>query len=110
MAGKGYSIAAGELGENVTTVGIALLDLPAGALLKFGRGPVVEVKGLRNPCRQIEAYRAGLVAAVLDRDADGGLVRKTGVMGIVIAGGEIRGGDDIEVVLPPGEHRKLEVV
>ena len=110
LAGKGYSIAAGELGENVTTVGIALLDLPAGALLKFGRGPVVEVKGLRNPCRQIEAYRAGLVAAVLDRDADGGLVRKTGVMGIVIAGGEIRGGDDIEVVLPPGEHRKLEVV
>ncbi len=78
--------------------------------MKLDGGCVVEVTGLRNPCHQIEAFRPGLLAAVLGRDADGGVVRKTGVMGIVIVGGEIREGDAIEVVLPQGNHRKLEVV
>lgn len=110
LAAKGFAVAAGELGENITTRGVALLDLPVGTRLKFDGGCVVEVTGLRNPCHQIEAFRPGLVAAVLDRDADGGLVRKTGVMGIVIAGGEIREGDAIEVMMPQGGHRKLEVV
>lgn len=110
LAAKGFAVAAGELGENITTIDVALLDLPVGTRLKFDGGCVVEVTGLRNPCHQIEAFRPGLVAAVLDRDADGGLVRKTGVMGIVIAGGEIREGDAIEVMMPQGDHRKLEVV
>lgn len=110
LSEKGFAISAGELGENITTRGIALLDLPAGSRLGIGRECVIEVTGLRNPCRQIEAYRPGLVAAVLGRDADGALVRKTGVMGIVIAGGEIREGDAIEVTFPQGAPRKLEVV
>ncbi len=110
LSEKGFAISAGELGENITTRGVALLDLPAGTRLEIGDECVIEVTGLRNPCHQIEAYRPGLVAAVLGRDADGGLVRKTGIMGIVIAGGEIHEGDAIEVVLPQGVHRKLEVV
>ncbi len=110
LAAKGFAVAAGQLGENITTSGVALLDLPVGTRLKFDGGCVVEVTGLRNPCHQIEAFRPGLLAAVLGRDADGGVVRKTGVMGIVIVGGEIREGDAIEVVLPQGSHRKLEVV
>lgn len=110
LAGKGFTIAPGDLGENITTSGIALLELPVGTRLAIGTSAIVEVTGLRNPCRQIETFRPGLLAAVLDRDAQGGLVRKTGVMGIVVAGGDIHEGDTIGVALPAVPYRLLEVV
>jgi MOSC domain-containing protein YiiM len=50
------------------------------------------------------------MAATLGRDEDGRLVRKAGVMGIVVAGGEVRPGDAIRVELPPGPQRPLEPV
>jgi MOSC domain-containing protein YiiM len=48
--------------------------------------------------------------ATLDHDADGRLIRKAGIMAIVIAGGEVRAGDAIAVELPVGEPRPLEAV
>ena len=110
LAAKGFAIAPGELGENVTTRGIDLLALPEGARLKIGADVVVELTGLRNPCKQIEAFRPGLLAAVLGRDDAGGIVRTAGVMAIVLAGGAIREGDTIEAELPAAPHRKLPVV
>lgn len=110
LADKGFLIAPGELGENITTRGVQLLDLPEGTRLAVGGQAVIEVTGLRNPCKQIEAFRPGLLAAVLGRDVDGGIVRKTGVMGIVLAGGMIRQGDEIGVELPAWPHRRLGVV
>jgi MOSC domain-containing protein YiiM len=71
---------------------------------------VVEVTGLRNPCRQLDKLNPGLMAATLARDADDNLIRKAGIMGIVLAGGEVREGDPIRVELPPPPHRKLEPV
>ena len=109
LAAAGFAVAAGQLGENVTTRGIDLLGLPAGARLRLGRVAVVRVTGLRNPCGQIEAFRPGLLAAVLGRGPDGNLVRKAGVMGVVEVGGEVRAGDAIAVDLPP-PHRRLERV
>ena len=106
----GFDVTAGQMGENVTTRGVDLLGLPAGARLRLGADAVVEVTGLRNPCAQLEGIAKGLMAAVLDRDADGNLVRKAGVMAIVVAGGEVHPGDLIEVEMPPGEHRALEPV
>jgi MOSC domain-containing protein YiiM len=103
-------VAAGRLGENVTTRGLDLLALPTGARLRVGPTAIVEVTGLRNPCRQLDAFEAGLMAACLDRDATGGLARKAGIMGIVVRGGEVRPGDAIEVELPAGPQRPLEVV
>jgi MOSC domain-containing protein YiiM len=50
------------------------------------------------------------MAATLDRDPDGNLVRKAGVMGIVLSAGEIRPGDRIEVELPPEPRHRLEAV
>jgi MOSC domain-containing protein YiiM len=88
------------LGENVTVGGIALLDLPAGTRLRLGADAIVAVTGLRNPCGQIDRFRPGLMAATLDRAADGSLIRKAGVMAVVIAGGQVRPGDAIEVTLP----------
>jgi MOSC domain-containing protein YiiM len=111
LAAAGFQrVAPGRLGENVTTRGLDLLALPTGARLRLGPTAVVEVTGLRNPCRQLDQFEAGLMAAVLEQDASGGLVRKAGVMGIVLVGGELRPGDDIEVELPPGPHRPLEPV
>jgi MOSC domain-containing protein YiiM len=98
------------MGENVTTRGIDLLALPTGTRLHLGGAAVVEVTGLRNPCAQLDRFQPGLMAAVLDRDDHGGLVRKAGVMGIVLAGGDVRPGDRVRVELPPGPHRPLEPV
>jgi MOSC domain-containing protein YiiM len=110
LAGQGFDLKPGDLGENVTTRGLDLLALPRGAVLRLGASAVIEVTGLRNPCGQIEAFRAGLLRAVLDKAPDGTLIRKAGIMAILIAGGAIRAGDLIGVSLPPQPHQPLERV
>lgn len=110
LRGKGFDIGPGAMGENVTTRGVDLLGLPRGTRLRLGSEAVVEVTGLRNPCKQIEAYQTGLTGAVLDRDADGALVRKAGVMAIVLVGGDVRPGDAIGIELPTGPRERLEPV
>ena len=110
LRGKGFDVKPGEMGENVTTRGVDLLGLPVNARLHLGASAIVEVKGLRNPCTQLDGLHKGLMAATLDKDADGNLIRKAGVMGIVIAGGEVRPGDAIRVELPAGVHEKLAPV
>jgi MOSC domain-containing protein YiiM len=106
----GFTVSAGQLGENVTTSGIDLLGLPAGARLHLGGEAVVEVTGLRNPCRQLDNFQPGLMAATLARDPDGNLVRKAGIMGIVLQGGYVKEGDTIRVELPPPPHNPLAAV
>ena len=106
----GFELAPGELGENVTTRGVDLLALPTGSRLRLGEEAVVQVTGLRNPCVQLDGLRPGLMAATLGRDADGGVVRRAGVMGVVLADGEVRPGDAIRVEPPPGPHRALQPV
>lgn len=107
---NGFQVGAGDLGENITTRGIDLLGLPTGALLRIGGDAVVEVTGLRNPCAQIDNFRHGLLKEVVGRDADGRVVRRAGVMGVVRAGGVVRPGDSIAVELPEGPHQALERV
>jgi len=103
----GFSVRPGALGENVTTRGVDLLALPTGTRLKLGSEAVIEITGLRNPCRQIEAFEPGLLSAVLGRDAHGNLIRKTGVMAVVLASGEVKPRDPVSVILPQGEARPL---
>ena len=110
LEAAGFHLAPGVMGENVTTRGIDLLGLPTGARLRLGPAAVVEITGLRNPCYQLNKIQEGLMAATLDRDPEGNLIRKAGVMGVVLAGGEVRPGDTIEVELPPEPRRKLEAV
>ncbi|HWC27640.1 MAG TPA: MOSC domain-containing protein [Solirubrobacteraceae bacterium] len=100
----------GQMGENVTTRGVDLLGLPRGARLRLGAEAVVEVMGTRNPCRQLDEIQPGLMKATLDRDEHGGLVRKAGVMAVVMAGGAVVRGDRIAVELPAAPHRALEPV
>jgi MOSC domain-containing protein YiiM len=106
----GLTVSAGQMGENITTRGIDLLVLPAGARLCLGGAAVVEVTGLRNPCAQLDRIQPGLMAATVGRDEHGNLVRKAGIMGVVIASGEVRPGDPIRVELPPYPHRPLAPV
>jgi MOSC domain-containing protein YiiM len=107
---RGFDVAPGRLGENVTTTGVELLALPTGTMLRLGATAVVKVTGLRNPCLQLDRYQDGLQKAVLDRAADGTLIRRAGVMGVVVAGGVVRPGDAISVTLPSGDPRPLEPV
>ena len=110
LRAKGFAVRPGDLGENVTTEGIDLLALPAGARLHLGESAVVEITGLRNPCIQLDRFQRGLMAATLGRDADGNLVRKAGIMGIVISQGDVRPGDTIRLEMPIGPHRPLQPV
>ena len=106
----GFSVNPGQLGENITTRGIDLLALPTGTKLQIGGEVVIEITALRNPCVQIDNFQKGMLKAVLDRDEEGNLIRKAGVMGIVLVGGEIHSGDAIIIELPPEPYRRLEYV
>jgi MOSC domain-containing protein YiiM len=110
LRAQGFDVGPGQLGENVTTRGIDVLGLPRGAQLTLGSEAVVEVTGLRNPCQQINDFQPRLLNAVLDRDDEGNLRRKAGVMGIVLRGGVVRSGDPIGVTLPAEPHEALDRV
>jgi MOSC domain-containing protein YiiM len=110
LARLGFEVAPGDLGENLTTRGIPLLDLPTGARLHLGDRAVIELTGLRNPCVQIDRFQTGLLAQVARRNDAGDIVRRAGVMSIVVAGGPVRAGDAVVVEMPSGPHRALEPV
>jgi MOSC domain-containing protein YiiM len=110
LAAAGFSVGPGEMGENITTRGVPLLELPVGTVLRLGSDAEVIITGLRNPCSQLDRFRPGLMAAVVDRDAAGNLVRKAGIMGVVRIGGVVRPEDDIRVELPPPPHERLAPV
>lgn len=109
VAHAGYSVEPGDLGENITTAGLDLLALPVGSTLRIGEALVV-LTGLRNPCRQIDDFRRGLLHEVLDRTDDGRILRKSGVMGVVVRSGTVRAGDAVRVALPPPPHHPLSPV
>ncbi|MFF7363719.1 MOSC domain-containing protein [Streptomyces sp. NPDC008125] len=110
LRAEGFDLAPGDLGENVTTHGLDLLALPVGTLLHLGDLAVVEVTGLRNPCLQIDAFRSGLLKRVVGRDDAGRVVRRAGIMGVVVDGGPVRAGDTLRAELPDGPHRALDRV
>ncbi len=110
LAGQGFDVVAGDLGENITTSDLDLLGLPTGTRLRLGADALIEITGLRNPCYQIDDFGDGLLKAVLSRAPDGTVVRKAGVMAVVLVGGTVRPGDAITVDLPAMPHRPLQPV
>ncbi len=111
LAAQGFpGLQPGQMGENVTTQGVDLLGLPVGTKLRLGDDAIVEVTGLRNPCAQLDGIRPGLMKATLDRDGEGNVVMKSGIMGVVLAGGEVRPGDLIGIELPPEPHVRMQKV
>lgn len=110
LAAKGFDVSPGVLGENITTQNIDLLALPTDTELHIGSSAIVRITGLRNPCNQLNQFQPGLMAAVLDKAPDGTLIRKAGIMGVVLLSGDVVPGDTIVVKLPPGPRRTLEPV
>lgn len=110
LRAAGFDVRPGQLGENVTTRGVDLLGLPTGTLLRLGAEAVVEVTGLRNPCVQIDHFQRGVLEHVVGRDEQGSVIRRAGIMSIVLTGGRVLPGDDIIVELPTGLHRPLQPV
>ena len=105
---NGFDVKPGDLGENITTSGIDLHDLPVGTLLRIGDEALLALTGLRNPCHQIEDFRSGLLKQCLPKDEQGEVQRRAGVMAIVIVGGTVNTSDTIEVALPPLPHSPLQ--
>jgi len=110
LIGQGFSVGPGIMGENITTAGIALLELPRNSLLHIGKNVIIQVTGLRNPCKQLDDYQKGLLAAVLERSPEGQLIRKSGIMAIVLTGGQVQAGDSIRVEMPTKPYLPLERV
>jgi len=110
LRAQGFMIQPGDIGENILTSGIDLLALPTGTILRIGSAAEVRVTGLRNPCLQLDRFQPGLMAATLGRDAAGDLVRKAGIMAIVVTGGEVRPSDPIEARRPDPPYRPLQPV
>ena len=106
----GFGVEPGQLGENLTTRGIDLLSLPRGTLLHVGDEAVIELTGLRNPCQQINTFESGLLKEVLTKNPAGELVRKAGVMSVVVVGGVVRPGAPIIAALPATPHYPIEPV
>jgi len=110
VADAGFTVEPGQVGENITTAGLDLIRLPVGSMLRLGDEALVSLTGLRNPCVQIDAFQEGLQDAMLARDDDGSLLRKTGVMSVVVHGGAVRPGDPIEVRFPPGPSIRMQKI
>ena len=110
LAAKGFEIAPAMMGENVTTRGIDLLGLSTGTRLRLGTEAVVELTGLRNPCFKLDGIAPGLMQAVIEKGPGKTLVRKAGVMAVVVTSGDVRIGDAIEVCLQPGTFTALAPV
>ena len=110
LEGQGYMVAAGELGENITTRDVDLLSLPTGTRLHIGLDAGVELTGLRNPCSQINDFQQGLMPLLRYRDDDGSIARIAGVMGVVSVGGDVRPSQAIDVEWPAEPHVPLAYV
>ena len=107
---QGFDVSAGDMGENITTCGIDLLSLPVGTKLHLGTEAIIQLTGLRNPCRQINMFQDGLIKAVLDKTDDGKIIRKSGVMAIVLKGGLVSSGDKIQIDRPAQPHIAMEPI
>jgi MOSC domain-containing protein YiiM len=107
LADAGFHVPPGALGENITTRGLDLIGLPVATVLRLGPDALVALTGLRNPCGQIEGFAPGLLAEVRGRSDDGEVVRRAGVMGVVVRSGVVAPGDEIGVALPPPPHDVL---
>ncbi|NKB22637.1 MAG: MOSC domain-containing protein [Alphaproteobacteria bacterium] len=110
LRGKGFAISPGDMGENITTQGLDILDLPCGTILKIGEQAAIEITGLRNPCYQLNDFRDGLMKACLDKAADGSVIFKSGIMGVIVQDGTVKPGDQIQIELPAEPYIPLDLV
>ena len=98
---------AGDLGENITTRSLDLLALPAGTRLHLGQHAIVELTGLRTPCKQLDTLRPGLMKASF---LPGTRRPRAGVMAVVLQTGVVAPNDTIMIKLPQTPHHPLRPI
>ena len=82
-----FGLRVGDVKENITTRGIALMSLPVGARLRVGEA-VLEITGVCRPCSRMDELVPGL------REMLSG---QRGMLARVAQGGTLRVGDSIVV-------------
>ena len=107
---EGFKVERGSMGENITTSGMQLTSLPHGTRLVFASGAAIELTGIRTPCKQLNGFQDGLLAAVREKNESGAFRRPVGVLAVVVASGTVSPNDVIDVQLPTGAHRPMEFI
>lgn len=110
LLADGFDVPGGGFGENITTRGLELGDLPVGTTLRLGDEALIVLTGFRDPCAQIDRAQEGLRAAVSFKPEIGPMLFRNGVMAMVVRGGVVRAGDAIAVALPPEPHQRMQKV
>ncbi len=89
MISLGLRVGPGDFAENITTKGIDLLKLPVGTKLRVGQKSLLEITQIGKVCHTRCAiyYQAG--------DC---VMPKEGIFARVLRGGEVRVGDEIDVL------------
>jgi MOSC domain-containing protein YiiM len=95
----GYDVRPGQLGENVTTVGLQLTELPLGTIIHLGPAAAVELTGLRTPCVLVDRFQKGLRKQMVG--TCGGSRFRCGILAVVRTGGTVIAGDAASAELPP---------
>lgn len=86
---RGLDVCEGDFGENFTTQGINLLSLPLGTQLKLGSEVLVEISQIGKVCH---------TRCAIYHLAGDCIFPHEGIFGVVLQGGEVHIGDDIQVV------------
>lgn len=89
MKAKGLNVTYGDFAENLTTEGIDLPSLPIGAKLKVGTDIMLEVTQIGKVCHN----RCNIFYTVGDC-----VMPREGIFVKVLTGGEIKVGDEINIV------------
>ena len=107
---SGFNILEGEMGENITTVGIDLMNLPLDTIFRIGGDVELKITGMREPCHLLDEIQNGLMKATVSKNEEGHIIRKAGIMSVVIKGGIVQSGDPIEIIYPKRPWQKMSTV
>jgi MOSC domain-containing protein YiiM len=92
----GVEVQPGQMGENITTEGLDLMTLPLGTRLKVGESVIIELKEARVPCHSLDYLDKKVLPTLAKKPGE--KRPNAGFLGIVISGGTVRPGDEIEVI------------
>lgn len=93
LAGEGYNIEPGQMGEQMVVSGLDVDTLPVGTLLQLGDTAIIEVTIPREGCDRFEAIQG------FPREKTTGRV---GIMARVVESGQINIGDSVRIVQSAG--------
>ena len=95
MVAAGAKVKPGDFAENLTVLGLAVMNLPVGTRLRVGDAVELEVTQIGKTCHKGCAIRELVGDCVMPKE---------GIFAQVLNEGLVKPGDTIEVVYVPGGH------